>query len=431
MGRAIQGIPFIPGYAEGRVHWGLKDAGRGDIIIVRQQELRPLHEAVAGLVVIDGVPLSHPLIHMLGLGIPTILAREHHVAGLAEGEMASIDGNGGLLTTGDSALGRLHAEAPEPPPAGSTVETSNGEAVFLRASVSSLAGVVKAMACGAVAIGSLRSEFLTPADGRQPDRNFFEQQLTEIGRVVHSLPVTVRLPDFVADKRPAWLGEIPGMEGPLGLHGPRLYGIEPVRSVLRAVVEAIGTLAPSCDLSILVPYIVERDEFLRWRRLIEDFLPIPVAIGAMAETPAAVLGLRELMAAADFVAIGCNDLMQCVFGADRDIPQVAGFLDPYSPVLLRLLRLVATEAGEEAGRIQLCGLLPQMPGILPVLLGFGYRTFSVEPVLIPYLARTVRGTDSDLAEALAAGACAVDDADGVRDVLGIHTGAGWSLGARP
>ena len=91
----------------------------------------------------------------------------------------------------------------------------------------------------------------------------------------------------------------------------------------------------------------------------------------MTEVPAAILDMQHWFEVADFVSIGCNDLMQCLFAADRDIPELRNYLDPCAPALFRFLRQAATAAGENIDKVQLCGLLPQMPGVLPVLLGMG------------------------------------------------------------
>ena len=71
--------------------------------------------------------------------------------------------------------------------------------------------------------------------------------------------------------------------------------------------------------------------------------------------------------------------MQCLFAADRDLAEVRHQLDSYSPELFRFLKQAADAAGDNMYKVQLCGLLPQMPGVLPVLLGMGFRVFSVAP----------------------------------------------------
>jgi phosphoenolpyruvate-protein kinase (PTS system EI component) len=88
-------------------------------------------------------------------------------------------------------------------------------------------------------------------------------------------------------------------------------------------------------------------------------------------------------------------------------------------VLFRFLRQTIAAAGDHAERIQVCGLLAQLPGILPILLGLGYRAFSVEPVLVSWLAQTVSATDTAEAASLAAAVCAAADSDTVRTLLAL------------
>lgn len=109
----------------------------------------------------------------------------------------------------------------------------------------------------------------------------------------------------------------------------------------------------------------------------------------MAETLAMVLDIAAVLRDADFVAIGCNDLMQNFYMADRDQVNLRDYLDPYAPVLFRLFRQIADAAGDEINRVQLCGVLPQIQGVMPILLGLGYRRFSVDAPFIPYLAKDI------------------------------------------
>jgi phosphoenolpyruvate-protein kinase (PTS system EI component) len=138
----------------------------------------------------------------------------------------------------------------------------------------------------------------------------------------------------------------------------------------------------------------------------------------MVETPAAALDIAQFCEAADFVALGTNDLMQCLFAADRDLPELRDYLDPYAPVLYRFLRQVAELAGPHLHRVQVCGALSQLRGVLPLLLGLGYRVFSVDPVFIPYLARDVTATDTTAARALVDTVCGVRTSEEVREHLG-------------
>lgn len=409
------------------VRRGMTGEGSDSLLVLTQEELRPFAVPPAGVVVIDGAPLSHPMIRLLSRSIPTVIVTAAQAADLPQGMEAVLDGTTGLITD-TAAAETVPLVAFAEPLRGGELTTADGLAVDLRASVADAAGAATALANGATAIGSLRSEFLMPPAGEPPDAAFYEQALRTVCEAMHPLPVTVRLPDFSSDKLPAWLEPIPGMASALGLRGARLYGIEPVRSVFHAIVQAAARLAPDCDLRLLVPYVTRLEEFRRLRHEIEDLLPAPLAVGSMIETPAAALAISDFLAAADFVTLGCNDLMQGLFAADRDLAELGALLDPYAPVLFRFLRRLAEEADDEVGRVQVSGLLPQVPGIIPLLLGMGYRAFSVEPVMIPYLARTVAMTDAVAAQALMLAVCAAADAESVHELLGLPPGGSWAMG---
>jgi phosphoenolpyruvate-protein kinase (PTS system EI component) len=303
--------------------------------------------------------------------------------------------------------------------------------VDLCASVSSVSGAARAKAQGAAAIGLVRSEYLTPPDGSVPDAEFYRTVLGELCSAATPLPVTLRLLDLAADKRPSWAPDLPGLTGPLGLRGARLYQWDPVRRVLDRQLQAVALLAPRFSLRLLLPYAVQIEEFAAWRSSIQADFQTQPAVGAMVETPAAVLDLPAWLAVADFVAIGCNDLMQCLFAADRDLPQLRDCLDPYAPVLHRVLREAALNAGSGASQIQLCGLLPQVQGVLPILVGLGYRTFSVDAAWIPALAGVAGRLDLESARQIAQQVCRAHSAVEARAILGIEPDRPWGLGLLP
>lgn len=93
--------------------------------------------------------------------------------------------------------------------------------------------------------------------------------------------------------------------------------------------------------------------------------------------------MGHFLAQSGLVAIGLNELMQSVYGAERDMPQLRDESDPYAPGVYRLLAQVARLADADVHRVPPCGILPQLPGVLPVLLGLGYWTFSVDVAHAP------------------------------------------------
>jgi phosphoenolpyruvate-protein kinase (PTS system EI component) len=416
--RMIQGMPYVPGRARGVLR---RTAAPGAVLLATQSELHALTVCPAGVIVVEGAPFSHAMIGLLGLGVPTVMIGQVEAQALIEGTAVIVDGASGVIRPA-APNESIESETPPAPPPGRPVYTVDGVAVELRASVRDAAGVRRAVANGAAAIGLVRSEFLAPPAGRAVDAAFYEQAFAALCDAAGSLAVTLRFLDVSPDKHPAWLDGLAAGSGPLGLQGARLYDCEPVRRVFEAQLAAVARLVARRHLRLLVPYITHLEELQRLRHRIETKLPHRPLFGVMLETPAAALEIAAFCEATDFVALGTNDLMQCLFAADRDQPALRRELDPYAPVLYRFLRLIAEGAGSHLIRVQVCGVLAQLSGVLPVLLGLGFRVFSVDSVFIPYLARTVACTRIGDVEALAGRVCAAADSLRVCEVMGIAAG---------
>jgi phosphoenolpyruvate-protein kinase (PTS system EI component) len=415
----VTSMPYVAGIARGRLQHGLQDNPAGRIVMLEQPPPGPLEPPPAGFVMVDGAPFSHSQIPLLGSGVPTIMITRSQANALQTGMELVLDGTTGLLTSDLSAV----VVPPEPPVADAGSTTSDGVTVSLRVSARSRQAVQSAAESGAGAIGLLRSEYVYPEDGQMPDAAFYRDAFRQLCVTAAGLPLTIRLFDVAASKRPSWLRLLPEDAGVLGRQGVRLYADEPVQGIYRAQLKAIATLAPEFDVRILLPYVADLAELQYWHDDSLQQLACPVTVGAMAETPAAALQLREWLEVVEFVAIGCNDLMQCLFGADRDQPGLQRYLVPYAPALYRFLRQVADAVQDRLDAVQLCGVLPQLPGILPLLLGLGYRVFSVEAAVLPYLRQIIAATHTGEARLLAKQACEARSPAAVRDLLGRHAGS--------
>lgn len=404
---------FVPGVARGRL---TRNAQPEAILLADHEALRGLSASPAGCVLLDAAPFSHVSIGLLSRGIPTVIMGAEQAAQIVEGVEVILDGASGRLLPAELDDGDWTSP---PPPVPRDLRSLDGEPVELRASVRAAATARMARERGLAAIGLVRTEFLLPGEGVEPDRAFYARAFEAVLEAAAPLPVTFRLLDLAPDKRPAWASALP-TTGPLGLHGSLLYRHPLVRGVVEAQLQALSGLYRRFTVGLLIPNVATVAQFQQHRDLVESILPDPaVSVGAMLETPGAALAVDRFLAAAKPVGFGLNDLMQSLFGADRDLPAVHEQLDPYAPAIYRLLRATAELAGPDVGRVQLCGVLPQLPGVLPVLLGLGYRTFSVDVAHAPYLARGVTSrsvaTDRDLADAV----CAAASGRAVADLLGV------------
>jgi phosphoenolpyruvate-protein kinase (PTS system EI component) len=410
---------FVPGVARGKL---MREPAATGILLADHEILRQMSVWPAGCVLVNAAPFSHASIALLSRGIPTVMVGTEEASQLHEGLEVALDGASGQLLPITAQEADL---TPPPPPVSGELSTLDGEPVAIRASVRSAATARLAREAGVPTIGLVRTEFLRPEAGAVPDRAFYADAFESVLEAAHPLPVTFRLLDLAPDKHPAWASALP-KSGPLGLQGSRLYRHPVVRPVVEAQLQALAPLSRRSKFTLLVPNVDTVGQFQYWQALIRSVLPDPgISVGAMLETAGAALAVDGFLATADLVGFGLNDLMQSLFGADRDLPSVRAELDPYAPALYRFLRGTAELAGPRAKEVQLCGILPQLPGVLPVLLGLGYRTFSVDVAHAPYLARTVALRSSVQDRALADAVCAAASGQAVADLLGV-----WREGKR-
>ena len=319
-------MPYVPGVARGAMQHGIGPDSANRILITRQHDIETLVDAPSGFIVIEGAPFSHAMIHLMSMGLPTVIINEQQAKLLQEGREVMIDGASGQISVETNT-----AAAPPGATLTSLNEgpvTADGVTVTLRASVRNQEVAHKALLAGAESIGLVRSEFLIPDDQQQPDSAFYIQAFRQICEAAEPLPVTIRLLDVAADKTPPWMPAHDGIGGALGLQGVRLFGFEPMKSVYLAQLDAINSLSDNYDIRILIPYLVRYEELVYWSKFIRAQLAKPLPLGAMVETPASALDLANWFDQVDFVAIGCNDLMQCLFAADRDRAELRDYLDP-------------------------------------------------------------------------------------------------------
>jgi phosphoenolpyruvate-protein kinase (PTS system EI component) len=416
---SVRGMGFVPGVVRGKLT--RNPATRG-ILLADHKTLQSMSASPAGCVLLDAAPFSHASIGLLSRGIPTVMVDAEEALKLYEGLEVVLDGANGRVLPLEAHEANL---TPAPPPVPCELRTLDGEPVVMRASVRSAAGVRLARERGVAAIGLVRTEFLLPDAGVMPDQAFYAEAFEAVLEAAQHLPVTLRLLDLAPDKRPTWASALPDT-GSLGLHGSRLYRHPVVRAVVEAQLRALGPLSRRFSVGLLVPNVDTVEQFQHWRASIHVAMSDPgVSVGAMLETTGAALAVDGFLATADLVGFGLNDLMQSLFGADRDLPAVRAHLDPYAPALYRFLRLTAELAGPDVKRVQLCGVLPQLPGVLPVLLGLGYRTFSVDVAHAPYLAGTVARRSAAADRGLADAVCAAASGHAVAGLLGV-----WHEGKR-
>jgi len=258
-------------------------------------------------------------------------------------------------------------------------------------------------------VGLFRTEFLFMFD--QTNFPSLEQQVKwyeKIVKFMNGKPVTFRVLDVGGDKFLPYFSMGKQSNPYLGLRAHRVFQYHPeiLETQLRAILQA-ATFGP---VRILYPMInnLEEIEYLDGILSRVKTKGAQFEVGIMVETPASVFMIRELMQHVDFVSIGTNDLVQYTLTVDRNNENVMPFYQPFHPLILRMLKQVVDAAGDYDKPVSLCGEIASDPRWTPLLLGLGFRSLSMAPLLIPPIKKQILSLDIEPCQALAEKALATN-----------------------
>ncbi|MEO8095080.1 MAG: phosphoenolpyruvate--protein phosphotransferase [Pseudolysinimonas sp.] len=374
-------------------------------------------DAVLGLVTRDGGPTNHTAILARSKSIPAIVG----VAGaldLADGTVVILDAAAGLITPDptDALVAAAHASIAERA-ASSAIPIvegalADGTKVPLLANLGSPQEAAGALELGAEGVGLFRTEFLFLDAKAAPTVAQQQVKYTELLSHFPGRKVVVRALDAGADKPLAFLTSAPEQNPALGLRGLRaLRANEQIlRDQLVALKEAQD--ATDADLWVMAPMVADAEET-------EYFVALGKAlglktVGVMAEVPSLAVMADQVLAAADFVSIGTNDLTQYTLAADRMLGGLASYQDPWHPAVLRLVKLVG-DAGANAGKsVGICGEAATDPQLAVVLVGLGATTLSMAPAALADVRAALATVTLEQARVKAAAALGASTAVGAR-----------------
>lgn len=371
-------------------------------------------DRVLGLVIGAGSRTAHSAILARSMGVPAVVGVGSGLSRIPDGAIVLLDGDTGriVVSPGETEIRSYHdleerrtewrTRFEERPPG--PVSTADGRRVHLRANLDQPHDVRAAEGVGAEGIGLFRTEFLVIGQRVIPSEREQYEAYRQVVEGVPGQPVTLRTFDIGGDKFPLFL-DMPPEENPyLGWRAIRvcLDLSDLFRNQLRAVLRAH---AESGQMRILLPFVTSLDEILRTREILADVAvelghdDVDIPLGIMVETPAAVETLDLLSPYLEFVSLGTNDLAQYTLAVDRGNARLAHLADPLHPALVRMYHRIRRAAAAGGLDLGVCGDLPSQPIGLALLVGLGYRDFSLAPTSIPEV-RELLGTLSaaELAE---------------------------------
>ena len=119
----------------------------------------------------------------------------------------------------------------------------------------------------------------------------------------------------------------------------------------------------------------------------------------------------------DFLSIGTNDLVQYAMAVDRSDQSLSEFYEPTDPSVIRLIKLITTEANKAQIPVSVCGEMASDPRFTALLLGLGIQELSVAPRYLPLIKNAIRRTSIVDAVHLAEKALGMTTAKEVLDLL--------------
>lgn len=306
-------------------------------------------------------------------------------------------------------------------------ETIDGCSIQVFANIGNIDDLENMQQMGAEGVGLFRTEYLFFQHRQLMTSE--EDQYHAYVKLIHSvgnLPIIIRVFDVGGDKNPELFPEVEKEPNPvLGCRGIRfllrhqdIFKLQ-LRAILRAAVHG--------DVRILLPLISDISELEAARALINEIAQslclegIPfkpnIPVGCMIEVPSAVLICDALAKRSDFLSIGTNDLVQYTLGIDRSNPAMSDFCYPAHPSVLRMIKMVNTEAKRYGKSVTICGEIASNPLFVPLLLGLGVDQLSCSPRYIPIVKRTIRQTSLLSAYELAGHVLRLDSTNEVSRVL--------------
>jgi len=358
-----------------------------------------------------GGPTSHTAILARSMNIPAVVGLRDISKKVKDGDQVIVDGTAGeviinpAIAVEKEFVGKKRKYDDYQKELRKTArlssETLDGFEFCPLANIELPEEVSQAFSLGAEGIGLFRSEFIYLQSTSLPSEEEHLQIYSKLAKKAHPALVDIRTVDIGGEKNLPQMKIEKEPNPALGLRAIRLslrdkdlFNIQ-----LRAILKA-STLK---NIRILIPMITEAEEIQEVKFILENVkselreqgVPFDenIPLGIMIEVPAAAAITDVLVKEVDYLSIGTNDLIQYYLAVDRTNELVSYLFKPLHPSVLRLVRFVIKTAGEHGKDVSVCGEMAADPLSALVLLGFGLRRFSMNPIFIPRIKKALRSVE--------------------------------------
>ncbi len=375
-------------------------------VIIVAEDLTPSDTAqlnrkfVKGFTTNIGGRTSHSAIMARSMEIPAVVGAKTVTEEINNGDLVIVDGLSGEVHVNPSddlvkQFEKKHSDyevqkAEWAKLVNEKTQTADGHHVELAANIGTPNDLVGVKNNGGEGVGLYRTEFLYMGRDQLPTE---EEQYNSYKAVLEGMggkPVVVRTLDIGGDKELPYLSLPKEMNPFLGFRAIRLCLEE--QGMFRTQLRALLRASTAGNLKIMFPMIATLDEFRQAKAVLEEekqklvnegiTVSNTIEVGIMVEIPSTAILADQFAKEVDFFSIGTNDLIQYTMAADRMNERVSYLYQPYSPSILRLVKMVIDAAHKEGKWTGMCGEMAGDETAIPVLLGLGLDEFSMSATSI-------------------------------------------------
>ncbi len=374
-------------------------------------ELLDYGRKLKGVVLEEGSVGSHAAVVARALAIPLVVHAKRITTEALNGDLVLVDGDQGIVhlrpdetvVTAFRDKMAMQAQAQEryvsirDKPA----ETLCGTRIALHMNAGLMADLPSLKSSGAEGVGLFRTELQFLIRSHMPKRAELSALYASVIKSAGDKRVVFRTLDIGSDKVLPYMTATDEPNPAMGWRAIRVGLDKP--GVMRMQLQALIRAAAGKPLSVMFPFVAQREEFqaaraemdkaLERERILGHPLPETLQVGAMLETPSLAFAPHRFYHEVDFLSIGGNDLKQFFFAADRENERVRRRYDTLNTSFLSFLENIVARCDATRTPLSFCGEDAGRPVEAACLAAIGLRMLSMRPASIGPVKSILRRID--------------------------------------